>query len=928
MQRKILTSIILVCLLGIILFIFIFLKKESQVFDNVAYDAIPSNTAVIVEIKNLERFSRYTDVDNSAWKTLSAFAMVDSYNAVLRIVDSVFTAQPSTQCLASNSVIIAVQQIGRNKLEYLFIMPLRNEDEIDLAQLALRTMFSADSLSSYLYDGKAPVHTFFKRENSQPHMSFSITKQTLIISASRVLVETAVRNMYAEYTLSQNPSFAEVKRTAGNRVDANIFINLEQISQFAHLFAHPDKRNVLTSSSDLGSWSELDVNVYSNYVLLNGFASVSDDAQYFSVFQRQTPVPFALKEVLPAGTSTFLSFGIRDKHMFMQRYEQYLKRTNRFIAYEQRIQQINSQLSAPNMDPVRIKQLMYDIIDNEIAMVYGNVNSLDVTQNTFAVLKVRNQSQARETLLGVLDGFAEKTNKKISDFTTTYRIDEKIVYSIYEMPVAQIPFALWGTAFRNANATHFTFIENYVVFGNSVSSLSKFIHAYELKKTLENDVDFRRFSQRLLQNYTVFLYSNVNRSYDLYPFFVSAPTRRVLQTESDELKKFEAFAFQISAERDVLYNHLYVNYNPDAGDKPRTVWESYLDTVVIIKPRFIDNFHTREKNIMVQDAHNNLYLLNRSGIIQWKRQLREPIISEIFEVDYFKNGRIQYVFNTKNYIYMIDRIGNFVDRYPIKLESEATAGLAVFDYENNRNYRIFIPCANRRVYLYSQEGNVVRDWSFGRTETAVTTPIQYFRIDGKDYIVFADENKMYLLNRRGEQRITVKEQIQKSAHNSFIFEVRQGNVPHRFVTTNKKGEVVYIDLQGNVIRRSVANVSPNHYFEYRDMNNNGTPDYIFLDKKKLQVIAQTNRSVFTYTFDNEIENPLALYNFGRNVYKIGVVDVKDSKVYLLNGNGTLHEGFPLKGRTLFSIGFLYPESQTFNLIIGGDNHFLYNYEVK
>src|SRR5690606_8195677 len=117
---------------------------------------------------------------------------------------------------------------------------------------------------------------------------------------------------------------------------------------------------------------------------------------------------------------------------------------------------------------------------------------------------------------------------------------------------------------------------------------------------------------------------------------------------------------------------------------------------------------------------------------------------------------------------MIDRIGNFVERYPVKLESEATTGMSLFDYENNRDYRIFIPCENKRVYLYSKEGNTIKDWSFGRTETVVTTPVQYFRLDGKDYIVFADQNNMYMLNRKGDVRVKVKQAIRKSPNNGFM----------------------------------------------------------------------------------------------------------------------------------------------------------------
>ena len=82
------------------------------------------------------------------------------------------------------------------------------------------------------------------------------------------------------------------------------------------------------------------------------------------------------------------------------------------------------------------------------------------------------------------------------------------------------------------------------------------------------------------------------------------------------------------------------------------------------------------------------------------------INSEIFQVDYFRNGKLQLLFSTRNELYLIDRNGNFVEKYPVKLRSPATCGLSVFDYDNNRDYRLFIACEDKHIYAYTKEGNL------------------------------------------------------------------------------------------------------------------------------------------------------------------------------------------------------------------------------
>ncbi len=63
---------------------------------------------------------------------------------------------------------------------------------------------------------------------------------------------------------------------------------------------------------------------------------------------------------------------------------------------------------------------------------------------------------------------------------------------------------------------------------------------------------------------------------------------------------------------------------------------------------------------------NNIYLINSAGRILWKINIPEKIISEIYQIDFYKNNKLQLLFNTKNHVYLIDRNGNFTDGYPFQ----------------------------------------------------------------------------------------------------------------------------------------------------------------------------------------------------------------------------------------------------------------------
>ena len=148
-----------------------------------------------------------------------------------------------------------------------------------------------------------------------------------------------------------------------------------------------------------------------------------------------------------------------------------------------------------------------------------------------------------------------------------------------------------------------------------------------------------------------------------------------------------------------------------------------------------------------------------------RQRLEGPILGNLYQVDFYKNGKLQYLFNTSEKIHLIDRNGNYVERYPISLRSNATNPIALFDYDKNKDYRMCIAGEDRKVYIYDIEGNVLSGWKFGKTESMVSGRIQHFRINDRDYITISDNNRTYFLDRRGKERIKVKDQVVISPQN-------------------------------------------------------------------------------------------------------------------------------------------------------------------
>ena len=138
------------------------------------------------------------------------------------------------------------------------------------------------------------------------------------------------------------------------------------------------------------------------------------------------------------------------------------------------------------------------------------------------------------------------------------------------------------------------------------------------------------------------------------------------------------------------------------------------------------------------------------------KKIGNSILGNVHQIDMFNNNKLQYIFNTKDSIYAIDRNGNYVAPFPLKSKYPMSVPLALFDYDNNENYRILVPMKNELI-MYDKKGKIVSGWEFTSTNSNITNTPEHYQIFNKDYIVISEENgQINLLNRKGQARVTVE----------------------------------------------------------------------------------------------------------------------------------------------------------------------------
>jgi hypothetical protein len=372
-----------------------------------------------------------------------------------------------------------------------------------------------------------------------------------------------------------------------------------------------------------------------------------------------------------------------------------------------------------------------------------------------------------------------------------------------------------------------------------------------------------------------------------------------------------------------------INYSDEivpesSKGKIKTNWQTDIGGMPVIAPKLVVNHeYRRQREIIVQNTANVLFLISHDGQILWRLDLKEKIMGEIHQVDALKNGKLQFLFNTGSKIFLVDRNGKNVAPFPVLLNPPATNGLAVFDYDGKRDYRIFIATADKKIKVWDTSGKIVKGWSFGTTRSEVAEPVQFFRLGGYDYIVFGDRSRIYILDRKGAQRINVPVTFERSGNPLKLNTI---GIPG-MVATDKTGLVYNFYFDGKYDTIRVNKYSPAHFFTCGNVDNDKIPDFIYADQGKIEVWNATGKKLFEKNFRDQISYRPIIFSLHDKSNKIGTGLRESGKIYLINSDGTLYNGFPLSGLSDFALGKDDEKSPGYSLVTATRNGKLQSYEI-
>ena len=722
------------------------------------------------------------------------------------------------------------------------------KDQNDSLQYAFITKYhkdiiNVDSLPNHSIETIKTKKLSITKTIIEKEIVYSIIKDSIIIGAStQDLLENAINKD------NKNIEIANLLNTSNPNSQLSIIFNEKNKQRIGSIF----KQDSITNLK-LSDYLLMDVDLKQDEILLNGITTAKDSTKsIINVFKNTIPQENLTAKIAPANSDGYLSFSFNNYSNFKQNLDKYNQ-----------------------TDTKKPETTLFDNIV-EVGVVFEEsqqaivLNSLDEISTEDALLK-------EQTLI--------ETYREIN----IYSFSQPELFSLAFSPLVN---------FKNANM--YCVINNFFVFANTIESLQNIIANYQNNTTISNRTYFEAIKEDLSDEASLMLVANPNK--------LSNIIQNVLLEELNlNLDKYKCSAIQF------IYDNHFAHVNAIIKKSKTKAVENSVTEEFIIKlnedilntPQFVVNHLNREKEIVVQDVKNNLYLISNTGKLLWKKQLHGAILGKVEQIDMYKNGRLQLAFATPNHVYVLDRNGKDVAPFPLKFNDIITQPLSVFDYDNNKNYRLLVT-QGKNILMYDQKGKTVKGFTFKNAESALIHQPQHIRIGRNDYLLFKTDSKLYILDRIGKTRVSLKKNYNYSNQAVYLYN-------NKFTTTTKDGKLVTIDTKGNTSEQDL---------QLTDIHNIETTSKTLVAQSENKLIIKTKTLELDYGNYSDPE----IFYINDKIY-VSVTDLQSKKIYLFDSQAKSISNFPVYGNSRITLDNI-DKDRNLEFVTKGDDNTIIIYQIN
>jgi len=588
MRRILFLLVIIVILLGVAYTLFNLEKQQDA--HRSAYEALPRNAALILDLKDPLESIRDIVEKNLIWEEFSESELFGEIKNLIQFSDS---SKAINDLLDQNRVIVfALANDTGLSWSYVIPIPISFDQE--------KSINTIQNIKNLTWDAESASGEFVLNNRS---FSAKFREGLLLLSASSSALSSMEQSLDANTGLQSDQDFAYAYQVGGKNKTLNFYFQHHELENWLLDKLRPDVALALSKFSQMGKWTELDLLLKPNSVQLNGFSVGQVQLPYSSEQSLEKYFPYFASK-----TGYYYSTGLLD------------------FSYDQKEQALIDSL-AKNSYPGFEEKL--SSLKKKNGFVFGKKSMLDSTVSSFALFpkeatdvldELLNSYNIYDTIVQFPSLFAKALgiefesgilfHRSLEDFHLFAGSKEDLEAYYYlsknlqesknfkgfnENLLNSSSFSTYISPYRMQSEIGGLFIDKFKGFWTDQSSLLERFEGVSWQFTKESNT--RVFHHIYLkynphfqedQDYLWLVKGDAKFRKKIYPFtnHYTGATELLVQDENDRL-------------------HLY-------NSKGKKLWEKKIDGAINSEVYVVDRYKNK-KYQMLFSTENKIYLIDRKG---------------------------------------------------------------------------------------------------------------------------------------------------------------------------------------------------------------------------------------------------------------------------------------------------------------------------
>ncbi len=648
-----------------------------------AWQFIPDNAFLVIESSEIQA-SIFAEEDTAA-AILSEVPFLN--DAVVRLRELTKDLDPKKETkpfLNKKLISYSIHREAKSNLEYIVYLPLQNNEK---HIRALKSNNAASKRISTQTTEGVEITRIRPNDDTVQGIAYFIHDDFLICSRSVILLEAVINKIK-----SRSPALDKVPFTESRQQFAHMYFRTRNLLDVADLLPtqlSPNLRsyfrNIVPFNPDL-IFNKTDISgKITGYVA----SKTKIKVPFISAFSLQRSSRFNSLKWIPESTAFFLRTSFDNPAALGIDINVYLKEKDKEL-YAQK-DSVNN-LIGKDVNGV-FGLLGKEAILCEMETV-GNENAKRV-----ALFQAKNTNELMlftENLGKVAESFQPF---KVQPFSVLNRTVQKL-----EIP--EFPALLFGSSFSGFPECYFTTWEGYLIIANSQKAMEDYLADVSMGKTWANSARHKELRKKLDKNAQITAVISPQRIWNNIYFSLSQDWQKSVLKHENRFKNMQLIAIENIAFKGQFGTKVHVQKNKFGMQRfdNQLLLQSSLEVPDEITgtPRIIVNPANNSEEILLQ-MPASVALFDIKGKEINNLAVSESLTETNEGVDFYQNGRLQYLTTSGGKAFIIDRENSGVKFTKIYENTQAPiVATATFSKE------VFVATGSGEIYRITANSESVR----------------------------------------------------------------------------------------------------------------------------------------------------------------------------------------------------------------------------